>query len=257
MYARVGVISLVGVALAASAVAGRAWAGEPFSLHDALFGRQSHGQPAEFATPSVARYEADAGRGFVFDRADNGEALLKFDGDPEIWALKPTAASRGDIIYKNDLGEPVVRVTRLGGVTLFTPTRPEGSAAAFLGQAVAPKPVTVLGPQALQFLALQASARASRAAQHLIEFDAPEITPVTEGAFADAFIITSQAFIRVGQRAKAGDKVLARIVAVRFVTGHGPSAAVQGPTVQITVAPELGVAGRPSSERIAQVIARR
>nr|QQZ52104.1 DUF4908 domain-containing protein [Phenylobacterium glaciei] len=43
------------------------------------------------------------------------------------------AAPRGDIIYKNDLGEPVLRATRLGGLTLFTPDRPGGTAAALAG----------------------------------------------------------------------------------------------------------------------------
>jgi hypothetical protein len=44
---------------------------------------------------------------------------------------------------------------------------------------------------------------------------------------------------------------------VRFTTGRGPSAEAHGPVMQITIAPQLGVAGRPSSELIAAVLARR
>ena len=227
----------------------------PFNLRDALFGRHVHDEPREFDAPTVARYRADAGQAFIFDRVGGG-ALLKYEDDPEVWALTPTPGPRGDVIYKNDVGEPMLRATRLGGVTLFTPDRPDGTAAAFLGQALAPRPPTVLGPEALVQLMYQASARASRAAQHLIAFDAPEVTPSSEAVFAQAFVITAQAFVHVSQRGKPGQKVLARFVGVRFLAGAGPSALVRGPTMEITVAPQLGIAGRPSSQRISEVIGR-
>ena len=232
---------------------GRACA-EPFNLRDALFGKHAQDRSGEFAVPGVARYEVDPGEAFTFDRLTGGEALLKFDNDPEIWVLTSTAGPRGDVIYKNDTGAPVVRATRLGGLTLFTPNRPDGMAAAFLGQAPPPRASHVIGPEGLQLIAIQASERASRAAQHLVEFDAPDVNPASEMVFADAFFVTAQAFVHVSQRGRSGLQTLSRVVDVRFLSGPGPSALVRGPMVEITVAPQLGVAGRPSSQRIAEVI---
>ncbi len=233
-------------------VAGRAFAGDPSTLRDALFGPESH----DFDRPSVARYRDDAGEDFTLDRAAKNEALLKFEGDPEIWALRPTPGPRGDVIYKNDRGEPVLRATQVGGLTLFTPARPSGVAAAFMGQAPAPRSA-FLGPEAFVQLVTQASARASRAAGRLVEFDVPEVTPLTEAVFAQAVIITSTAFARVAQRGKEGLGLIGRFADVRFVPGRGPGAAAKGQTMQITVAPQLGVAGRPSSEWVVQAISRR
>ena len=86
--------------------------------------------------------------------------------------------------------------------------------------------------------------------------DAPEVTPASEAVFAQAFVITAEAFVRVSQRGKPGQKVLARVTDVRFLSGSGPSAMMHGPLMQITVAPQLGIAGRPSSQRIVEVIGR-
>jgi hypothetical protein len=97
--------------------------------------------------PAVARYVSEDGDGFVLDRTQP-KPLLKFDNNPEVWALAPHPGPRGDTIYKNDLGEPVLRATRLGGVTVFTDQRPGGSAAALAGGGPALR-LSPLGPQAL------------------------------------------------------------------------------------------------------------
>ena len=91
---------------------------------------------------------------------------MKFDDSPEIWALRPHPAPRGDVIYKNDLGEPMLRATRLGGLTLFTADRPGGSPAALTGAGGALR-LAPLSPQALLEKLAQASARATRAARRL------------------------------------------------------------------------------------------
>ena len=253
--AKAVVCAASGIAITILLIAAPVRAEGAFNLRDALFGRHVRDQPREFDAPTVARYRADAGQAFIFDRVGGG-ALLKYEDDPEVWALTPTPGPRGDVIYKNDVGQPMLRATRLGGVTLFTPDRPDGTAAAFLGQALAPRPPAVFGPEALVQLMFQASTRASRAAQHLVAFDAPEVTPASEAVFAQAFVITAEAFVRVSQRGKPGQKVLARVTDVRFLSGSGPSAMMHGPLMQITVAPQLGIAGRPSSQRIVEVIGR-
>ncbi len=144
----------------------------PSVLHDMPLSRTDRGLQA----PPVARYAAGQGEVFVFDRS-SGAALLKFDNSPEIWVLQPSPAPRGDVIYRNDLGEPVLRATRLGGLTLFSANTPGGEAAALMGGADDLQPPPFLPPGAVFQRMLQSSARASRAAQHLIRFDAPDVTP--------------------------------------------------------------------------------
>jgi hypothetical protein len=240
-------------------IGGQARAGAPPNLRELLFGRHANDSSPSAGFPTVARYEGDDGAAFILDRTRSANALLQFDGDPEIWALTATPGPHGDIIYRNDLGQPMLRSTRLGGVTLFTPGRPSGIPAAFVGEGVAPRAPPVLGPDALFQLEVHAALRATRAAQHSVGFDTPDdfVTPASEVVFAEAFIITAQAFVRVAQTTKSGQSAISHIMVVRFVTGRQPDAAVTGPIMRITVAPELGVAGRPSSGRLIAVLSRR
>ncbi|MGD6771262.1 DUF4908 domain-containing protein, partial [Staphylococcus arlettae] len=93
-----------------------------------LFG--SHGEDSRRSPPPpVARYMVGDSAGFILDRS-SPTVLIKFDDSSEVWALEPQTVSRGDVIYRNDAGEAVLRATRLGGLTLFTPKLPGGAAAA-------------------------------------------------------------------------------------------------------------------------------
>ncbi|WP_158918170.1 DUF4908 domain-containing protein [Caulobacter sp. S45] len=256
MVPRVEVKAGVGVVLALCVGAGHASAADPVSLHDFLFGGHSSTSDAQ---PTIAKYKADGGEGFVFDRTSGRGALIKYDDSSEIWALTATPGPRGDVIYKNDMGQPVLRATRLGGLTLFTADYPGGTAAAAAGLAAAPRPPPILGPEALLRVLLQAGARATRAAQHLVYFDAGDanVSPSTESVFADCFGLAADAIVQVSGQGRAGQMVVGRLVKVRFIQGPAPNAMVIGSTVQIVVAPQMGLAGRPSSKRIAAAIFRR
>lgn len=221
---------------------------QPDSLREGLFGRPPSDGRAMTAPP-VARYVSESGEVFVLDRSQ-GRPLLKFENSPEVWVLLPQPGPRGDVIYKNDLGEPVLRATRLGGVTVFTDARPSGAAAALAGGGN-PLRLAPLGPQALLERLAQASARASRAARRLIPFDA-DATPASSALIADAAIVTSEAVVRL-TRTSDGRVVLARLRQVRLVEGRKASAQLSKGTLKITVAPAQGVSGRPSSERIVTV----
>ena len=98
------------------------------SLRDFLLPR--HAEPSGL---SPGRYLPAEGEAFVVDRVQTGSLLLRFDDNPEVWALTPVAGPRGDVIYKDDTGETVLRSTRLGGLTLFTGDRPMGAPAAYSG----------------------------------------------------------------------------------------------------------------------------
>ena len=255
MVSRSWVVSATGVGLSCCCLVSAAGA-EPATLHDFLFGASRN---SDAASPMVAKYQSDRGAAFVLDRSGGRRAVIKFDDSSELFALTATPGPRGDTIYRNDMGQAVLRATRLGGMTLFTPGDPEGAAAASLGSAQPPRPPAVYGPEALFEVLMQASSRASRAAQHLIIFDAGDAlaTPTTESVFADAFVLTADAIVRVSTHGPAGHAACARVAKVHFVQGTDAAAALVGRIVQITIAPDLGIAGRPSSERIAAVIFRR
>jgi hypothetical protein len=236
------------VVLAAAVGFGGQAAAQPGSLREGLFGRP----PADgraMAPPPVARYVSETGDIFILDRSQP-KPLLKFEHSPEVWVLLPQPGPRGDVIYKNDLGEPVLRATRLGGVTVFTDARPSGAAAALAGGG-SPLKLAPLGPQALLERLAQASARASRAARRLIPFDA-DATPASSALIADAAIVASEAVVRL-TRTSDGRLVLAQLRRVQLIEGRKSSAELSRGTLKITVAPAQGVSGRPSSERIVTV----
>lgn len=234
-------------ALSAAACANSASAA-PESLRQGLFGHEGF-ESRQLNAPPVARYVAEDGAGFVIDRSQ-GRVLLKFDDSTEVWALQPQPAPRGDVIYKNDLGEPVIRATRLGGVTVFTERRPSGAAAALIGNG-APLKLQPLGAQALLERLAQASARASRAARRLIPFDA-DASPASSALIADAANVASEAMVRMSRRSDAR-AALARVKHVRLAEGKRAAVQLSKGELQITVAPAQGLAGRPSSERIVAV----
>ncbi|MHB8529805.1 MAG: DUF4908 domain-containing protein [Caulobacteraceae bacterium] len=227
---------------ASPALAAPAW------LRDALGAEHEEGAAV---APPVARYRIDEGGMFTLDRSTR-EPLLKFEDSPEVWALSPVRGPRGDIIYRNDLGQPVLRATKLGGMTVFTSRRPAGSAASLAGP-TSPLRLTPLGPVALYQRLFQASVRSSRIAQHLIGFDAPDASPSSDALIADAAVIVVSALSNLSSRA-GGKARLARIGKIAFLEGGKPSINLRGEIVTITVAPSYGVAGRPSSGRILQAL---
>lgn len=234
---------MLALTLADASIAG------PNGLRDGLF-RKAPGQGRPQPAPPVARYVSEEGSAFILDRTQK-RPLLKFDDSPEVWVLFPQPAPRGDVIYKNDLGAPVLRATRLGGVTLFTDRRPAGEAVSLAGDG-APLRLPVISPNALFQRLAQSSYRASRAARRTIVFDA-EATPASSSLIYDASLVVSLAIARLSQR---GDGLtrLSRVQRVALMEGPRPSASLAGATLRITVTPAMGLAGRPSSEVIAMVV---
>jgi hypothetical protein len=231
-------VAVIALCAAVPAVAG------PDNLREGLFGDRP--PPGHSTAPPVARYVSEGGMSFVLDRSQP-RPLLKFDDNPEVWALRAQPGPRGDVIYKNDLGEPVIRATRLGGLTIFTDLRPSGSPAALAGMGP-PIRMPAIGPQVLLERLAQASARATRAARRLIPFEA-DASPESSAIVADAAMVAAQAVVRISRRADARD-LLGRITRVHLVEGEVSEARVSQGVIRITVTVEDGLAGRPSSDRI-------
>jgi hypothetical protein len=128
---------VVAAAAAALAVSASAWpcAAGPLSLRDMLFPKErSNDGRRPTATPRVARFVSEDGARFILDRS-TGLTLLKFDDSSEIWVLQSSRGPRNDLIFRNDVSQPVIRVTSLGGTTLYFRARSGGAPAALMGQA--------------------------------------------------------------------------------------------------------------------------
>jgi hypothetical protein len=213
------------------------------------------------SNPPVARYTVAPGVAFTFDRSDDpSEALLKFDGNPEVWVLQPSPGPGGVTIYRNDVGDPVLRVTRLGGVTLFTPRTPEGIPAALMGDAEDLLPPPMIPLDSFAQRAAQGAYRASLAiqqslgVQHAITFSTPNLVPMPwTPQFTDAFNVAADAIVRLGREHKA-KAFLAKLDGVQFIAGQKPDVTVKGSMLMITLVPAKGFAGRPSSDRIIKAV---
>jgi hypothetical protein len=218
-------------------------------LREAYVGTHLGGEKA--GQPLTARYQMDEGGAFVFDRSTI-KPLLKFDDNPEIWALEPAPGPRGDVIYRNDVGEPMLRATRLGGMTVFTPKRPDGSAAALDG-ASAPLRVPSLSLQALFRTFYQASLRASRAAGRQIGFETQQDADATTASYlADAASVASEALVDIASL-PGGKAGLSHLTDVVIAQGPRPGAGLQKGVLTVTIVTSQGVFGRPSSRRIERV----
>jgi hypothetical protein len=251
------VYALVAIVLARSDFAS-AQAQPPRTLREAMVGTVAEDGRDRERAPITARYVSEKGASFVFDRS-GPTPLLQFDRGLEIWALHAAPGPRGDLIYKNDLGQPVLRISRLGGLTLFTQENPDGMPAALVA-AARPFRVPGLTPsQVLQILA-HSSERASRAARRVVTFEAgvrgQEVTASTAYLVADAAGIAAEAIYRLSLTPR-GRVALTRVTGVKVLYGPRPTARLREGVLEVIVTPRMGMAGRPSSGVIMRTIAAR
>lgn len=242
-------------ALAGALAAGPALAQSgPLSLGEAIFGRRGSDARQAPAAPPIGRYSAGDGQTFVLEQRGS-EALMRFDGSDEIWVLRPDAGPRGDLIWRNDVGRSVLIASRLGGMTVFTAAQPGGATVQFTSPAEALQSQPVNAEGLLQRLVVS-SVRASRSVGHLIRFEGPmDVRAGEEAVLADAAALASFAIQRVASAAMGPVRaVVLRLSRVRVSRGRSPNAAVIADVMEVTVVPDRGPAGRPSSEKIIQAI---
>lgn len=247
------VASLLGIAvlLAGGLASGVAQAQIGHSLREALFGNKSRDSQSH-ALPPVGHFVSEDGASFVFDQT-HSNALMRFDGDDETWVLTPTPGPKGDVIYKNDVGQQVVKVTRWGGMILFTDDRPTGDPATVKGKADAFS-AGHMSPGALFQGLLRASHRVSVALGRNLGFDAPDVSSGADYIYADAAQVTADALVRVASQPR-GRKALDPVRSVQFIEGRPPSATLNNGTLVMKIDPDRGLwGGHVSSKRIANVV---
>ena len=201
--------------------------------------------------PPTGRYVSESGETFIFDRS-GARPLFRFQSRNEVWALRPNAAPRGDIIYRNDGGAQVLRVTPDGGVTLYSARAPNGSPASMAGPAPAlERPM--LGPVALANLMYQRSSAISRALGRLVvvQLDGER----DEALCVDALMVSTDAVLRMAGSPTTRVQ-LNGLQSVTITEGRAASVAYVNGDLRVTVHPNQGITGRPSSTRIIQAVVR-
>jgi len=202
---------------------------------------------------SGGRYVSAAGQAFVLD-VSGPRPLLRFEQNGEVWSLRPTPAPRGDVIYRNDAGDQVLRVTPDGGMTVFTARSPGGAPVSRAGEAAPLQPPRITPVQMMNFIVAQ-SGRASRALGRLVVVDVL-IEPGSEAVAADALTTAVDALIRMARSAQLSQASSG--VRRVLVTDQGQSSVnFDGGTLRIVIDARAGYAGRPSSQRIVREVAER
>jgi hypothetical protein len=197
--------------------------------------------------PAAERYQTPDGRvRFVLDRSGMRAALVRFEGSDEVHVLRPVPGPRGDDFYKTDTGDVLLRVTALGSVIVYTDANRTGAPAALAGRS-APMPPPVAPVGGLQ-ARMEALAREAARRGRPVTFTPPPNVqgPAQQGVIADAAARAAEGL------AAAPPTMVVRRVVIRY--GDRPGAAVVNESLTITVAPQLGYAGRPSTEAVRRAV---
>jgi hypothetical protein len=219
--------------------------------HSTKLGDIFHRNPGQPTNPTIGRFGVERGPGFVLDRSNPTTPLLKYENSNEIWVLQPRPAGRGDMVFTNDAGDIVLRATRLGGLIVFTEDRPQGIPASLRGAA---QPI----PTDIAMTPGGFVRRMNDALQRLSDLD-PNFKKISFNSddsaaplLAEAAVLTVQAVQNAVHRRKSRTvETLERLV---LRDGPAPGVAFDKGVLTITVTPGLGVAGRPSSEKIARAL---
>lgn len=203
---------------------------------------------ASNTAPPTGRYVADSGEAFILDRSGQ-RPLLRFDRRDETWVLRPSAAPRGDVIYRNDAGDQLLRMTPSGGMTVYTPRAPGGSPASLTGPGQSLTPPT-LGPMQVWNLMARRSAMLSQTLGRLVQITV-ETDGEAEGLAVEAIIVSTDAVLRIA-RSPTARSSLEGLRRINIVDGPRASVTYTRGELRIVVAPAQGVAGRPSSARVIQ-----
>lgn len=197
---------------------------------------------------NVQRYQDTTGRMFTLDRSGD-VPLLKFDDSPEIFALRATSIQRGDDLLRNDVGQQILRITELGNIIAYA-NDADGAPADMVGRAT-PLSAAPSMPAPLTSRVKAVADRLSKIVGHDVTvFGAGDFSNKPEWA-SEALTMTVRGFERTAQvNAKAVKKVLS----VRMMRASQPRVDFIDGELVLSVNPDDGYAGRPSSEMISNRI---
>lgn len=209
--------------------------------------------------PALAHYSSEfTPVGFVLDLT--GEApKLRFDGSDEILVLRWAPAAGGDRLLLREDQFVVLRISALGGITLFTPDNMRGVPVAPDRRPAQPlktnaPPLALVQDYTSRIMA-QVRAETGRMVLFEAEWDLAGRDPVIRSLLFDSIRNTGTAllnWIRSGPGRDAAGVALKRI---RFVAGPAVIPYRQGDMLVVTFTPSMGLGGRPSSNVIQRQLA--
>ena len=199
--------------------------------------------------PPPGKYQSETGQVFYLGR-EGATSLLRFDNNPETWALRPSSAPRGTTVYRNDAGNQVMRVTANGAITVYTPRNPGGSPASQVGPAISLAPPS-LGPVQMFNLMTRRSSLVSEHVGRLVPINVD--VDESEALCIEALIVTTDAVIRIA-RSPSARPFLERLRSISVVEGTRSTVTYYNGELKVVVDPRRGVAGRPSSARVIRAV---
>ncbi len=236
--AMLGLSMCAALALGAPGIAGAA---EPVSpLTQGLLGQG----PTRDEPRGAQRFQTpDGALRFVLERQGNA-ALMRIDGHDEVLALKPAPGPRGDEILKTDTGRVVLRVSAMGGVTVYSDNDDYGAPASAVGAAARlPSPAAPVGGLSAKMSVVEREV--GRSMGRPVSFEVPPGGSLTSSA---AVGLVADAAERAAEGLAAAKPRAVKRVVIQF--GPRPEARLEQDALRVTVTPQLGYAGRPSAEAV-------
>lgn len=192
---------------------------------------------------------------FIIDH--HGDQLrLRFSGSDEVFYLSSEAAPLGARVLKYDTGEPALRVTGWGGVTLYTAQEKTGAPAEYsdVVHNVDPLPVPAEGVKRFAAgLAHELNSGGDLIIGFAADWDVLAQSAGIRELVCDAMRNTTYALEQVTS-GPARNAIADHLHVVHIVERDRPSAVLRGGVLTVTVAPKMGEAGRPSSLAIAHAL---
>lgn len=207
--------------------------------------------------PILAHYSSEfAPVGFILDLTTE-TPKLKFDGSEEILVLRWIPAAGGDRLLEREDHFVLLRISGLGGVTLFTPQNTRGVPVAPDNSRVAPLPAPQTNAPPISEVrsvaaSIMAQARLETGRDVIFDanWDEAARSPVIRSLLFDSVRNAGTAlidWIHTTPGRNAAGVILRRI---RFIVGPVQLPYRQGDTLVIVFSPGQGLAGRPASSTI-------
>lgn len=192
--------------------------------------------------------DANSGKRFLLDRT-GPHALLKFEGEEEVFALRSSNGPRGDQFYRTDTGRVFLRVTNLGNVIIFPLGDRHGAPTSLdaASNAIIPPPHPANFDAALKDVQSRIASSLGSQPKINISSDLKDYADWTMEA-----VQTASSGISLAQNYGG-----VKIEEISFRLGEGSAASLKDDHLRITIVPADGFAGRPSSEAIAKTITKR
>jgi len=205
--------------------------------------------------PRDGTYSANDKLTFIIDHR-GGQTRLRFADSDEVFYLSSEAAPLGGRVLKYDTGALALQVAGWGGVTLYTAEAKNGLPAEYTDvvQNVDPPPVAAKNVKPFAGkLAQELSSRDDFAIGFFADWDGLSQSEDLRALGCDAM---RNATYALEELAKTGKRIIIadRLHIVKVIPGAKPEAIRHGGVLTVTVAPKLGISGRPSSLAIARAL---